>query len=66
MRWCAQATTIGQPEVAYQPGVRVPEVISSSVAARSGLKSGDIILKVDDKAVPASAQAVYKVVGAIT
>ena len=60
-----QATTIGMAEAVYQPGVRVPEVSSTSVAAKAGLKSGDIILRVGEHDVPASSTAVSNVVHAI-
>lgn len=61
-----QATTIGMAEPVYQPGVRIPEVSSSAVAARAGLKPGDIILRIAGKDVPASTTAVARVVRAIT
>ena len=60
-----QASTIGMAEATYLPGVKVPEVISTSVAAQAGLKSGDIITRVGDRDVPASTTAVARVVRAI-
>ena len=60
-----QASTIGMAEPVYEPGVRVPEVTSTSVAAQAGLKSGDVITRIGDKDVPASATAVARVVRAI-
>ena len=60
-----QANTIGMAEAKYEPGVRIPEVTSTSVAAQAGFKSGDIILKINSKDVPASNTAVSRVVQAI-
>jgi len=44
---------------------QVPEVAANSVAARAGLRAGDVILAVDGREVPASSTAVPRVVRAI-
>jgi len=51
-----QIVTVGVPEFNYQPGVLVPKVVTeqTSVAAKAGLKSGDIVLAVDGKELGAS------------
>ena len=56
----AQVATVGVQEFNYQPGVRVPNVASevSSVAAKAGIKSGDIILAVDGQPLGASKEAI--------
>jgi membrane-associated protease RseP (regulator of RpoE activity) len=55
-----QAGIVGFQDINYQPGVIVPEVITteSSAAALAGIKSGDIILKVDNQDLGASEQAI--------
>lgn len=65
MLWVPQASTIGMAEPVYAPGVRIPELASSSVAAQAGMRSGDIILRIGKKDLPASAQSVPYVVHAI-
>ncbi|MEW5306624.1 MAG: hypothetical protein WDW36_009078 [Sanguina aurantia] len=40
-----QIATLGRAVPTFAPGVRIPEVLSSSSAARAGFKSRDIILK---------------------
>lgn len=54
-----QAMTVGFQDINYQPGVVVPQVIdeTNSAAAKAGIKSGDIILKVGDRQLGSSAQA---------
>lgn len=42
----SQIATLGRAVPTFAPGVRIPEVLSSSSAARAGFKSRDIILKV--------------------
>ena len=51
-----QIVAVGVPEFNYQPGVLVPKVVTeqTSVAAKAGLKSGDIVLAVDGKELGAS------------
>ena len=41
-----QASTVGIPEPTYLPGVKLGEMRESSVAARSGLRQGDIVLRI--------------------
>lgn len=62
-----QIVTVGVPEFNYQPGVLVPKVVTeqTSVAAKAGLKSGDIVLAVDGKelgATEASLQTLKQVI----
>ena len=54
-----QATTIGFQDIQYQSGVLVPQVLaeSDSVAAKAGVKAGDIILKINDLELGASSEA---------
>lgn len=56
----AQAGIVGFQEINYQPGVIVPEVLNveESAAAVAGMKSGDIILKVDNQELSASEKAI--------
>ena len=45
-----QATTIGFQDINYKPGVLVPQLLNEaeSAAAKAGVQSGDVILKIDD------------------
>lgn len=54
-----QIGTVGAPQLSFQPGVLVPAVVTeqTSVAAQAGIQSGDIILAVDGKELPASSEA---------
>jgi membrane-associated protease RseP (regulator of RpoE activity) len=54
-----QGATIGFQEVNYQPGVLVPQVISEgdSAAIRAGIKSGDVIIAVEERQLGASSEA---------
>ncbi len=54
-----QATTIGFQDISYQAGVLVPQVLaeSDSAAAKAGVKAGDIILKINDLELGASAES---------
>ncbi len=54
-----QAVTIGFQDINYKPGVLVPELLSNgeSAAARAGVQAGDIILKVGNQELVASADA---------
>ncbi|KAK9821093.1 hypothetical protein WJX81_001563 [Elliptochloris bilobata] len=60
-----QVSTVGVVESRFLTGVQVPEVAAASVAERAGLRSGDTILAVDGREVPASSTAVARVVRAI-
>ncbi|MDJ0592568.1 MAG: RIP metalloprotease RseP [Pleurocapsa sp. MO_226.B13] len=54
-----QAIAIGFQDINYEPGVLVPELLSNgeSAAARAGVQAGDIILKVGNQELGASANA---------
>ena len=54
-----QAVTIGFQDINYKPGVVVPQLLSEveSAAAKAGVQSGDIILKIDDLELADSADA---------
>jgi membrane-associated protease RseP (regulator of RpoE activity) len=54
-----QAATVGFPEMNYQAGVLVPQVLNpeNSIAAQAGIKDGDIILSVNQQPLDASAEA---------
>ncbi|GLC37361.1 hypothetical protein PLESTB_001595500 [Pleodorina starrii] len=65
----AQISTVGKAETAFLPGVRVvvPDTPAAAVsaAARAGLRTGDIILRVGDVTIPASPSQVSASVAAI-
>ncbi|KAK9808212.1 hypothetical protein WJX73_009389 [Symbiochloris irregularis] len=61
----AQACTIGMATPVFEAGVRVPEVVSTSVAAKAGLRAGDVIMSVGKSEIPAAPSAVARVVNAI-
>lgn len=54
-----QAATVGIQDINYQPGVLVPEILTQvhSPAEIAGMKSGDIILGVDNQPLEASENA---------
>ncbi len=53
-----QAATVGFPQINYQPGVLVPQVLdSNSIAAKAGIQSGDIVLSVNNQPLGASSDA---------
>ncbi|MFW6358304.1 MAG: RIP metalloprotease RseP [Chroococcales cyanobacterium] len=56
----AQTATIGVPELNYQPGVAVPQVVSeeSSPAIEAGIQAGDVIVEIDSQELGASKEAV--------
>lgn len=56
----AQVSTIGLPDINYQAGVLVPEILSSveSPAALAGMKAGDLIIKVNDQVLAAEENTV--------
>lgn len=55
----AQFALVGVPQFDFQPGVLVPEVISSDApAAQAGVKAGDVILAVEGQPLGTSKQAV--------
>jgi len=55
-----QVATIGIQEVNYLPGVLVPQVLSEqeSVAARAGIKAGDMVLAVNERDLEASKEGI--------
>ena len=54
-----QAMTVGFQDINYQAGVLVPQVMDevNSAAAKAGIKSGDVILKIGERELGKSAQA---------
>ncbi|GLI59615.1 hypothetical protein VaNZ11_001547 [Volvox africanus] len=65
----AQISTVGKAETAFLPGVRVvvPDtpVAAASAAARAGLRTGDVILRIGDVTIPADVSQVSDSVAAI-
>lgn len=57
-----QVLTTGLLQQEVLPGVIVPEVISTSVAAKAGILAGDVVVGVDDVVLPAGENAVYDLV----
>lgn len=47
-----QAFTVGIPQLTFQPGVILPEVVKDSIAQKAGLQRGDIVLRVNDIELP--------------
>ena len=47
----AQAGTIGFQDIDYQPGVKIPEIVSTEITAaeQAGIKAGDVILAVENR-----------------
>ncbi|MCO5602498.1 hypothetical protein L7F22_056630 [Adiantum nelumboides] len=60
-----QVLTSGLLQQEIYPGATVPEVISTSVAAKSGIQAGDIILGVNGEALPAGEKAVFDLIRTI-
>ena len=58
----AQASTIGLPIPTYMPGVKLGPINPGSVADRSGLRKGDLVLSVGDMKVAPSPRSVDEVV----
>lgn len=54
-----QLGAVGIPEVQYQPGIAVPQIVSdkSSAAARAGLQAGDVILSANGQEFGADPEA---------
>ena len=63
----AQVATVGVQDIKYQPGVLIPQVASevSSVAAKAGIKSGDIVVAVNGQPLGASKEAMPSLMEAI-
>ncbi|KAH7297235.1 hypothetical protein KP509_26G060600 [Ceratopteris richardii] len=57
-----QVLTSGLLQQEIFPGAAVPEVLSPSAAAKSGLQSGDLILGVNGAVLPAGEEAVFDLV----
>ncbi len=57
-----QAGTVGFQDINYQPGVRIPQVLTelSSPAAKAGIQSEDVILAVGETTLPAGQQALQE------
>jgi membrane-associated protease RseP (regulator of RpoE activity) len=55
-----QAMTVGFQQIDYQPGVRVPEIVSQadSAAYKGGIRAEDIILAVDGQPLTASKDSI--------
>lgn len=60
----SQVLTVGIPQLAYQPGVRVPQIAldTSTVAQQAGLRAGDVILGLDGQVLAPGKEAVNRVV----
>ena len=41
-----QMGTVGKASIDYYPGVKVPNVVEGTAAARAGLQSNDVVLQV--------------------
>ena len=50
-----QVGTVGKAESTSLPGVRIPSLAQTSLAARAGLQEGDVILGVNDTQLSAAA-----------
>lgn len=50
----AQAFTVGIPQLNFEPGVILPEVVQGSIAQQAGLKKGDVVLEVNGINLPGS------------
>lgn len=50
----AQAFTVGIPQLNFEPGVILPEVVQGSIAQKAGLQKGDIVLEVNGINLPGS------------
>lgn len=55
-----QASIVGFPEVDYQPGVLVPQVLTTetAIASQAGMKNGDVILAINGQTLEASPEAI--------
>ena len=54
-----QVATVGVQDISYQPGVLIPQIMAEaeSPASIAGLKSGDVVVAVDHKNLPASEES---------
>lgn len=48
-----QAFTVGIPQLTFEPGAALPQIVKDSIAEKAGLQKGDIVLKVNNQALPA-------------
>eukprot|EP00271_Cylindrocystis_brebissonii_P008345 TRINITY_DN224_c0_g2_i1.p1 TRINITY_DN224_c0_g2~~TRINITY_DN224_c0_g2_i1.p1 ORF type:complete len:626 (-),score=78.98 TRINITY_DN224_c0_g2_i1:162-2039(-) len=60
-----QVNTVGVLQQTYLPGVAVPAVVANSVASRSGLANGDVVIAVNGMVLPAKSSSVYRLVDEI-
>jgi len=62
-----QVGLVGIPNFSYEAGVRVPGIVgdANSAATLAGIKANDIILAVDGKTIPASADGIKSLITAI-
>ena len=62
-----QVATVGVQDINYQPGVLIPEIITQadSPAFVAGLKSGDVVVAVNNKSLPASEESIETLRNAI-
>ena len=44
-----QMGTVGKAIIDYYPGVKVPNVVEGTAAARAGLRSNDVVLQVSEE-----------------
>jgi S1-C subfamily serine protease len=56
---------VGIAEPVYKPGVKLGDIEAGTIAARAGLRRGDIVLEVGDQLVAPRPGAVMQVVNAI-
>jgi membrane-associated protease RseP (regulator of RpoE activity) len=47
-----QVFTVGLPQLTFQPGVILPEVVQDSIAQKAGLQTGDVVLSVNGIELP--------------
>lgn len=57
-----QASTVGMGRTQLLPGVKIPKVISGSVAEAAGLQRGDVVVAVGDQPVSAGRDTVNRLV----
>lgn len=57
-----QASTVGMGETSILPGVKVPKIVSGSVAELAGMKKGDVIVAVGDRPISNNRENVNRLV----
>ncbi|KAF5827011.1 peptidase family M50-domain-containing protein [Dunaliella salina] len=60
-----QISLIGKAEASFLPGVKIPSLAPTSLAAQSGLRGGDVIMRVGDTNISADINEVNHVVDLI-